>query len=131
MHFSGSKHVIPEPTDIDQIYQVLKKAGEISSSKITAASSIAVADKINAQNQAMTNTNAASDSNVASSIGGASSNIQIAIPVVNMPDYPDRKPMKGPVKSKGSNHKTLKQGLTAPTTKDISCSGPNFFYLEK
>lgn len=99
-----------EPTDIDQIYQVLKKANEISSGKAAAAES-----------KAQTNTTTTSDANA---MTGAS-NPQLEIPVVNVPDYPDRTPRRGPPKSQGPNYQQQKQGLSAPTTTDMSSSGPH------
>lgn len=47
------------------------------------------------------------------------------IPVVNVPDYPDRTPRRGPFKVQGPNIQLNKQGLTAPTMTDMSSSGPN------
>ena len=90
-----------EPNDLDTIYKALKKAGEMS----------AAAEK---------------------------SGTPMDIPVVNInvPDYPDREPrssasgatMRGPLmKSLAPQHKP---GLSAPMT-DISCSGPNFFFIKK
>ncbi|XP_055619189.1 uncharacterized protein LOC129764288 isoform X3 [Toxorhynchites rutilus septentrionalis] len=95
-----------KPTDVDQIYQVLKKASEISSGKI-------VEPKAQA--------NITSDVNVTT----GSSNPQLEIPVVNVPDYPDRTPRRGPVKSQGSNYQPHKQGLSAPTATDMSSSVPH------
>lgn len=82
-----------EPSDLDTIYKVLKKAGEIS---------------------------AAADKNQAS---GSSQPTAFDIPTVNVPDYPDR-PRRGPLKSLGPTPQQQKQGLTAPTTTDVSSSGP-------
>lgn len=96
-----------EPADIDQIYQVLKKANEISSGKVV-------------ESKAQTNIST-SDANA---MTGAS-NPQLEIPVVNVPDYPDRTPRRGPVKSQGPNYQQQKQGLSAPTTTDVSSSGPH------
>ncbi|XP_058459240.1 uncharacterized protein LOC131435409 isoform X2 [Malaya genurostris] len=96
-----------KPTDIDQIYQVLKRAGEISSGKI-------------AESKAQTNS-AVSDSNMTS----GASNPQLEIPVVNVPEYPDRTPRRGPVKSQGPNYQPHKQGLSAPNTTDMSNSAPH------
>ncbi|XP_065081966.1 uncharacterized protein Stacl isoform X5 [Ochlerotatus camptorhynchus] len=93
-----------KPADIDQIYQVLKKANEISSGKA-------------AESKAQTNIST-SDANA---MTGAS-NPQLEIPVVNVPDYPDRTPRRGPVKSQGPNYQQQKQGLSAPTTTDVSSS---------
>lgn len=53
------------------------------------------------------------------------------IPVVNVPDYPDRvvAPRRGPLKpsssssNQGPNLQPIKQGLTAPA-QDVSSSGP-------
>ncbi|XP_065081964.1 uncharacterized protein Stacl isoform X4 [Ochlerotatus camptorhynchus] len=96
-----------KPADIDQIYQVLKKANEISSGKA-------------AESKAQTNIST-SDANA---MTGAS-NPQLEIPVVNVPDYPDRTPRRGPVKSQGPNYQQQKQGLSAPTTTDVSSSAPS------
>ncbi|XP_065081962.1 uncharacterized protein Stacl isoform X2 [Ochlerotatus camptorhynchus] len=96
-----------KPADIDQIYQVLKKANEISSGKA-------------AESKAQTNIST-SDANA---MTGAS-NPQLEIPVVNVPDYPDRTPRRGPVKSQGPNYQQQKQGLSAPTTTDVSSSAPH------
>ncbi|XP_062544757.1 uncharacterized protein LOC134211662 isoform X3 [Armigeres subalbatus] len=98
-----------KPTDIDQIYQVLKKANEISSGKAAAES------------KAQANTTTTSDANA---MTGAS-NPQLEIPVVNVPDYPDRTPRRGPPKSQGPNYQPQKQGLSAPTTTDMSSSAPH------
>jgi hypothetical protein len=84
-----------EPNDLDTIYKVLKKAGEIS---------------------------AASEKNQAS--GGNQPNMEI--PVVNIPDYPDRTPRRGPLKISGPSTQQPRQGLTAPTTDMLTSSGPKF-----
>lgn len=47
------------------------------------------------------------------------------IPIVNVPDYPDRTPRRGgPIKVVGPMTQQHKQGLTAPTMADVSSSGP-------
>lgn len=99
-----------KPTDIDQIYQVLKKAGEISSGKANAAES-----------RVQVNSTSTSDANAA--MTGAS-NSQLEIPVVNVPVYPDRTPKKGPVKPQWPNFQPQK-GLSAPSTMDMSNSAPH------
>jgi hypothetical protein len=82
-----------EPNDLDTIYKVLKKAGEISQ---------------------------ATDKNQAS----GTSQPPMEIPVVNVPDYPDRTPRRGQMKTLGPNLGSQpKQGLTAPMA-DMSSSGP-------
>lgn len=63
---------------------------------------------------------AALDKNQAS----GSSQPTMDIPVVNIPDYPDRTPRRGPMKSIGTIVQQQKQGLTAPMTADVSSSGP-------
>lgn len=55
------------------------------------------------------------------------------IPVVNInvPDYPDRATglsSRGPSKFQSAMSQS-KQGLTAPTMADMSCSGPKSFFL--
>jgi hypothetical protein len=81
-----------EPNDLDTIYKVLKKAGEISQ---------------------------ASDKNQASGM----SQPPMDIPVVNVPDYPDRTPRRAQMKTLGPMGPQPKQGLTAPMA-DMSSSGP-------
>lgn len=88
-----------EPNELDTIYKVLKKANEMKKEKEKEEAAAA-----------------------------ATINPPMDIPVVNVPDYPDRTitPRRGPFKSQGPNmqqHQN-KQGLTAPMT-DISSSGPN------
>ena len=46
------------------------------------------------------------------------------IPIVTVPDYPDRTPRRGPYKNLGSNFPQQNQGLSAPTP-DVSSSGPH------
>lgn len=46
------------------------------------------------------------------------------IPVVNIPDYPDRIARRGLMKPLGATSQLPKQGLTAPTVVDVSSSGP-------
>lgn len=87
-------HPHSEPNDLDTIYKVLKKAGEIS---------------------------AAAEKNQASGIA------QMDIPIVNVPDYPDRTPRsRGPMLKSivGPMMQQHRQGLTAPTVADVSSSGP-------
>lgn len=50
------------------------------------------------------------------------------IPIVNVPDYPDRTPIRpGPSTKFGPNlQNSQRQGLTAPQANDMSCSGPIF-----
>uniref|UniRef100_A0A182M4N6 Zasp-like motif domain-containing protein n=1 Tax=Anopheles culicifacies TaxID=139723 RepID=A0A182M4N6_9DIPT len=96
--------VLREPTDVDQIYQVLKQAGEISSGKIVADPS---------KGPGATGT---------AGPVAAVSNPPLDIPVVKVPEYPDRAPWRGPVKSQGPNYPHQKQGLTAPVATDMSCS---------
>lgn len=47
------------------------------------------------------------------------------IPIVTVPDYPDRR--RGPYKSMGSNFQQQNQGLSAPTP-DVSSSGPHLSF---
>lgn len=82
-----------EPNDLDTIYKVLKKAGEMS----------AAAEK---------------------SQTGNVSQPTMDIPIVNVPDYPDRTPRRGPPTLKGPLSQQQRQGLTAPTIADVSSSGP-------
>lgn len=64
---------------------------------------------------------AAADKNQAS----GTSQPTMDIPVVNIPDYPDRTPRRGPLKmGPMSQQQQHKQGLTAPTVQDVSSSGP-------
>ncbi|XP_053673953.1 uncharacterized protein LOC128724213 [Anopheles nili] len=95
-----------KPTDVDQIYQVLKQAGEISSGKIVADPS---------KGPGATGT-------AASGHGQTVPNPPLDIPVVKVPEYPDRAPWRGPVKSQGPNYPHQKQGLTAPVATDMSSS---------
>ncbi|CRL05816.1 CLUMA_CG018842, isoform A [Clunio marinus] len=81
-----------KPNDLDTIYKVLKKAGEIS---------------------------AATEKNQAS---GGASQPAMDIPIVNIPDYPDRTPRRGPLTFKGPLTHQQKQGLTAPSAADVSSS---------
>jgi hypothetical protein len=94
-----------EPNDLDTIYKVLKKAGEMS----------AAAEK--------------------STASGTAQPMDIPTVNINVPDYPDREHhistgtgARGPLKSQGPTYAT-KQGLSAPTM-DVSCSGPRYFLLE-
>jgi hypothetical protein len=89
---SHSLSAYAEPNDLDTIYKVLKKAGEISQ---------------------------ASDKNQAS----GTSQPPMDIPVVNVPDYPDRTPRRAQMKTLGPMGPQPKQGLTAPMA-DMSSSGP-------
>ncbi len=99
-----------EPNELDTIYKVLKKANEMKKEK----------EKLDE--------NAVSGAVVGRETGTNNSNPPpMDIPVVNVPDYPDRvTPRRGPLKSQGPNFQQQhnKQGLTAPTT-DISSSGPH------
>jgi hypothetical protein len=89
------------------VYQVLKKAGEISSGKqVESKASVS-----------------AGDSNVTNSA-------QLDIPTLKVPDYPDRTPRRGPVKSQGPNNQQ-KQGLTAPAPSDVAYSGPHLQKIKK
>lgn len=81
-----------EPNDLDTIYKVLKKAGEISA---------------------------------ASNAGGQPT---MEIPVVNIPDYPDRTPRRTLFKALGPSSQPS-QGLTAPSTADVSSSGPKMLQI--
>uniref|UniRef100_A0A182KHI4 Phorbol-ester/DAG-type domain-containing protein n=1 Tax=Anopheles christyi TaxID=43041 RepID=A0A182KHI4_9DIPT len=102
-----------KPTDVDQIYQVLKQAGEISSGKIVVDPSKGPGAVIGTVSAAT----AAAGHNQTSV-----SNPPLDIPVVKVPEYPDRAPWRGPVKSQGPNYPHQKQGLTAPVATDMSCS---------
>lgn len=53
----------------------------------------------------------------------AGSNTPMDIPIVTVPDYPDRTPRRGPYKNVGSNFQQQNHGLSAPTP-DVSSSGP-------
>lgn len=75
---------------------------------------------------------AAAEKNQAS----GSSQPTMDIPIVNVPDYPDRTPRRGPLKlNMGPMTQQQKQGLTAPTMADVSSSGPknaaNFLLTHK
>uniref|UniRef100_A0AAG5D3N8 Phorbol-ester/DAG-type domain-containing protein n=2 Tax=Anopheles atroparvus TaxID=41427 RepID=A0AAG5D3N8_ANOAO len=96
-----------KPTDVDQIYQVLKQAREISSGKLVVDAS---------KGPAAPGTTAAGPNQP------AATNPPLDIPVVKVPEYPDRGPWRGPVKSQGPNYPHQKQGLTAPVTTDMSSS---------
>lgn len=96
-----------EPNDLDTIYKVLKKAGEMS----------AATEK--SQMSGTTSSNL------------LSTPMDIPVVNINVPDYPDREPrISTGATTRGPQIKSLgppqKQGLTAPLT-DISCSGPKFF----
>lgn len=106
-----------EPTDVDQIYQVLKQAGEISSGKI-------VVDPSKGPGPIGSVAAAAAAAAAAAGHNQTVSNPPLDIPVVKVPEYPDRAPWRGPVKSQGPNYPHQKQGLTAPVATDMSCSGP-------
>jgi len=95
-----------EPNDLDTIYKVLKKAGEMSATTTPV-------DKPNqaGSSSAMTPTTMLPPPTM-------------DIPIVNVPDYPDRTPRWGPMKSQGPIAQQPKQGLTAPSTADVSSSGP-------
>ncbi|CAO1427466.1 unnamed protein product [Diamesa serratosioi] len=81
-----------KPNDLDTIYKVLTKAGEIS----------AAADKYNAS-------------------GINNQQPTMDIPDIQVPDYPDRlTPRRGAFKSQGSILQPNKQGLTAPNITDVS-----------
>ncbi|CAO1435734.1 unnamed protein product [Diamesa hyperborea] len=83
-----------KPNDLDTIYKVLKKAGEIS----------AAADKYNAS-------------------GINNQQPTMDIPDIQVPDYPDRlTPRRGPFKSQGPISQSNRQGLTAPNITDVSSS---------
>jgi hypothetical protein len=86
-----------EPSDLDTIYKVLKKAGEMSAAN-------------EAKLQAST----------------SSQPMEIPVVNINVPDYPDRgaSTSRGPLKTALGQASYAKQGLAAPNT-DISCSGPN------
>lgn len=52
------------------------------------------------------------------------------IPIVNVPDYPDRNPRRGQFKANvGHMIQQQKHGLAAPTIADVSSSGPNMLQL--
>lgn len=127
----GDEEKTTEQT-VDQTYQVLKQAGEISSSK--------------GGTDTMKTTTTANINDVSGGGGGGVGNgaasgaiVVVApnhmkdIPVVNVPDYPDRvvAPRRAPLKpsSQGPNLQPIKQGLAAPA-QDVSSSGPTF-YLAK
>lgn len=93
---------------VDVTYQVLKQAGEISG-KPTQDTKTSCAN----------NGFIGGGGNIPQSV---SSTIK-DIPVVNVPDYPDRNlPRRGPLKVQGPNLQP-KQGLAAPA-QDVSSSGP-------
>lgn len=124
--FTKKKHKNLETTEqtVDQTYQVLKQAGEISSSKAI---------------DTMKTTTTANINDVSGGGGGNNGattammppmNLTMKdIPVVNVPDYPDRvvAPRRQPLKpssiNQGPNLQPIKQGLTAPP-QDVSSSGP-------
>lgn len=102
-----------EPNELDTIYKVLKKANEMKKEK----------EKSEEMNAAMSGRDRDRET------GTINSNLpQMDIPVVNVPDYPDRiiTPRRGPFKSQGPNiqQPQNKQGLTAPMA-DMSSSGPH------
>lgn len=99
---------------VDQTYQVLKQAGEISSKGT----------------DTMKTTTTTNINDISGGVGnnGAMAAPMKDIPVVNVPDYPDRvvAPRRGPLKpssNQGPNLQPIKQGLTAPS-QDVSSSGP-------
>lgn len=96
---------------------MLKQAGEISN-KATNQNN----DKINNGNGI-----GAGGSGAVAGGGSSTGQPQLDIPVVNVPDYPDRSPRRGPfIKTAGPNlHQNKGQGLTAPSTADFSSSGPS------
>lgn len=85
-----------EPNDIDQIYRVLKQAGQISSNKTN--------DKSTANNGTTTSTSIQ----------------QQEIPTLNVPECPERT-RRGQLKPQGQSTQ-VKTSLTAPIA-DVSSSG--------
>lgn len=91
------KIISSESNDLDTIYKVLKKAGEMS-------------DK----------------SKDTGGVSSSNRPTQMDIPDIHVPDYPDRTPKRGPNKVLGPIPYQQKQGstLSAPPVVDISSSGP-------
>ncbi|XP_050098544.1 uncharacterized protein LOC126579207 isoform X2 [Anopheles aquasalis] len=113
-----------KPPDVDQIYQVLKQAGEISSGKVPQ-----LADSSLSSKGAAAGGGGGGGGGVGGGAGSASSTAVtvplLDIPVVKVPEYPDRAPWRGgggPVKSQGPNYPHQKQGLSAPVVTDMSSS---------
>uniref|UniRef100_A0A182FCT3 Uncharacterized protein n=1 Tax=Anopheles albimanus TaxID=7167 RepID=A0A182FCT3_ANOAL len=107
-----------KPPDVDQIYQVLKQAGEISSGKVPPVADSSLSSKGAA---------AAGGGGGAGSASSTAVTVPLLdIPVVKVPEYPDRAPWRGggggPVKSQGPNYPHQKQGLSAPVVTDMSSS---------
>lgn len=92
------KSKIQEPNDIDQIYRVLKQAGQISSNKAN--------DKSTANNGTTTSTSVQ----------------QQEIPTLNVPECPERTLRRGQLKPQGQSAQ-VKTCLTTPTIADVSSSG--------
>lgn len=92
-----------EITDIDQIYQVLKQAGEISSSKTTEKPP----------------TNGTGQQQLSS--------IQQDIPILNVPECPERvvHQRRGQIKPHSQNAQAANNSLAAPPLTDLSSSGVN------
>lgn len=119
------KHKNLETTEqtVDQTYQVLKQAGEISSSKAIDTMKTTTTANIN-------DVSGGGGNNGATTAMMPPMNLAMKdIPVVNVPDYPDRvvAPRRQPLKpssiNQGPNLQPIKQGLTAPP-QDVSSSGP-------
>lgn len=92
-----------ETSDLDTIYKVLKKAGEVSG-QASGGGQQQQQHQVTIQTPMMD------------------------IPIVNVPDYPDRTPKRPGISTKfGPNiQNSQRQGLTAPQANDMSCSGPIF-----
>ncbi|ETN59751.1 hypothetical protein AND_008641 [Anopheles darlingi] len=116
-----------KPPELDQIYQVLKQAGEISSGKVSQLADSSLSSKGGAAAAAAAAAAASGGGGAgsASSTTGAAVTVPLLdIPVVKVPEYPDRAPWRGggPVKSQGPNYPHQKQGLSAPVVTDMSSS---------
>lgn len=110
--------VCSEPNDIDQIYQVLKQAGEISNQKQSERGGA----NLNGSNGCTDDPNDLQSGGCG--VTGLNKHIQ-DIPILNVPGYPDRKtirPLRGALKPSNVGPQQ-NQGLTAPTVADISNSG--------
>lgn len=101
---------------------MLKQAGEISNKAINQNN-----DKINNGNGIGGGGSGAVAGGGVVGGGSSTGQPQLDIPVVNVPEYPDRSPRRGPfIKTSGPNlHQIKGQGLTAPSTADFSSSGPS------
>lgn len=97
-----------EPNDIDQIYRVLKQAGQISSNKTNDKSS--------------TNNGTTTTATTTTMMTTAPPPVQQQeIPTLNVPECPERTVRRGQLKPQGQNTQ-IKTCLTTPAA-DVSSSG--------